>query len=226
MRNRTASANIPVDRFERNCAGQLHDVQALDVDYPSFSFARCWRPSAWVRWSQGASAGGVLALPTGRHGCRGEGVQAAWAGNALPWKYAAGTPNILAPRFGASAAPVARSGFAPGASLLLDSDRSTSAGTSVRYAAGVDMVPTTDCERLERLGAIEGTTIHGPREAARRSALVASTWPARSVDLARLQRRRDRGARVAIARRSRIGRSAFAPVAACFYLQHLTKSTA
>ena len=34
------------------------------------------------------------------------------------------------------------------------------------------MVPTT-ARALERLGSIEGITIHGPREAARRSALVA-----------------------------------------------------
>ena len=181
--------------------GSFIDVQALDVDYLSFSFHKmlapfgvgCWSPRSicWRRPCPSSIGGDMVA--------EGRVFEGSVGYNALPWKYAAGTPNILGSIVSAQALRLLLDlASPPGQACYFDSDRSIER-RDVEFAM---RRVSTWCRRLtaralERLGTIEGITIHGPREAARRSALVAfERGRARSVRSgARIQRRRDRGTR-------------------------------
>jgi cysteine desulfurase/selenocysteine lyase len=95
--------------------------------------------------------------------------------NALPWKYAAGTPNILGTIVSAQALR-----------LLLDLALTPNQATYFRTANPIERAAVQDAmnrisqwnqqltsRALDRLGAIPGLTIYGPREAAGRTSLVA-----------------------------------------------------
>lgn len=95
--------------------------------------------------------------------------------NALPWKYAAGTPNILGAIVSAQALRILLD-------LALTPDRPEYFGTArpLRRAAvrtAMDRVCRWNQQltgrALDGLGAIGGITIYGPRDPARRTSLVA-----------------------------------------------------
>ena len=95
--------------------------------------------------------------------------------NELPWKYAAGTPNILGTIVGAQALRLLLDlALSPQRPVYFGADRAI-AQADVRSA----MQRIGEWNRqltafaLERLAAVPGITIYGPRDAARRSALVA-----------------------------------------------------
>ena len=95
--------------------------------------------------------------------------------NALPWKYAAGTPNILGAIISAQALRLLLD-------LALTPKRPAYFGTArpverVAVHAAMNRVSSWDQQltsrALDGLGAIDGITIYGPRDAARRTSLVA-----------------------------------------------------
>jgi cysteine desulfurase/selenocysteine lyase len=95
--------------------------------------------------------------------------------NELPWKYAAGTPNILGAVVSAQAlrllldlalSPKRPAYFGTAAPL----ERGVVAAAMNRVAAWNQMLTG---RALDGLGDIEGITIYGPRDPARRTSLVA-----------------------------------------------------
>jgi cysteine desulfurase/selenocysteine lyase len=95
--------------------------------------------------------------------------------NSLPWKYAAGTPNILGAIVSAQALRLL-------VDLALSPDRPVCFGTSrplerttVRAAMGRIQAwnQQLTSRALDGLGGIGGLTIYGPRDPARRTSLVA-----------------------------------------------------
>ena len=95
--------------------------------------------------------------------------------NALPWKYAAGTPNILGAIVSAQALRILLD-------LALTPDRTAYFGTSrpvgrAAVRSAMDRVSgwnkTLTGRALDRLSSIPGLTVYCPRDAARRSSLVA-----------------------------------------------------
>jgi cysteine desulfurase/selenocysteine lyase len=95
--------------------------------------------------------------------------------NALPWKYSAGTPNILGAVVSAQAlrllldlalTPKRPAYFGTARPVERDAVRAAMS----RVAAWNQMLTS---RALDGLGAIDGITIYGPRDAARRTSLVA-----------------------------------------------------
>jgi cysteine desulfurase/selenocysteine lyase len=157
--------------------GSFVDVQALDVDYLAFSFHKMLAPFG-------------LGVLYGREHLLASSLPFQYGGdmiaegrvfpdrveyNALPWKYAAGTPNILGTIVSAQALR-----------LLLDlalTPRSrTYFGTArpverpvVRLAMGRIQAwnRRLTARALVGLGGIPGITIYGPRDSAQRTSLVA-----------------------------------------------------
>jgi len=157
--------------------GNFIDVQALDVDYLSFSFHKMLAPfgvGVLVAREHLLEAS-LPFLYGGDMVAEGKVFEGSVGYNALPWKYAAGTPNILGSIVSAQALRLLLDlASPPGQACYFDSDRSIER-RDVEFAM---RRVSTWCRRLtaralERLGAIDGITIHGPREAARRSPLVA-----------------------------------------------------
>src|SRR3954453_252222 len=152
------------------------DVQALDVDYLAFSFHKLLAP-----FGVGVLVGKEHLLAQGRPFLYGgdmiaEGqVAPDHVGyNDLPWKYAAGTPNILGVIASAQALRLTLD-------LVLD-DGQPWFGTSrpiahaaVRAAMSRVGVHTRQLTQraLDALGAVEGITVYGPPSATGRSPLVA-----------------------------------------------------
>ena len=166
------------------------DVCALDVDYLSFSFHKMLAPfGVGVLYAKEQLLESSLPFLYGGDMIAEGQVRPDHVGyNALPWKYAAGTPNILGtivcaqalrivldlaltprrPRYFGSARPIDRA--------AVDCAMQRVAAWNRQLAA----------RALERLGAIPGITIYGPRDASRRTALVAFNVAGRNpMDLAR-----------------------------------------
>jgi cysteine desulfurase / selenocysteine lyase len=157
--------------------GSVVDVQALDVDYLAFSFHKVLAP-----FGVGVLYGKTHLLATslpflygGDMIAEGRVFADRVEYNALPWKYAAGTPNILGAVVSAQALRVL-------IDLALTPHRPTYFGTSrpiERAEVHAAMHRISDWNQqltsraLDGLGAIEGTTIYGPRDPARRTSLVA-----------------------------------------------------
>ena len=132
--------------------------------------------------------------------------------NALPWKYAAGTPNILGTIVSAQAMRVLLD-------LALTPDRPAYFGTRMpieRAAVHSAMQRVSRWHQqltlraLDGLGAIGGITIYGPRDPARRTSLVAFNLAGRDpVSVAEALNQRWGGiiGQAAIAPRSPITRS-------------------
>jgi cysteine desulfurase/selenocysteine lyase len=153
------------------------DFEALDADYLSFSFHKMLAPfgvGALVAKEQLLRAslpflyGGDM-IAEGR--VRPDRVEY----NELPWKFAAGTPNILGTIVAAQALRLLLD-------LALTPQRPFYFGSRrpiVRADVEAAMTRIGQWNRhltahaLERLATIPGITIYGPRDAARRSALVA-----------------------------------------------------
>ena len=157
--------------------GSFVDVQALDVDYLAFSFHKLLAPfGVGVLYAKEHLLAASLPFLYGGD-MIAEGRVFPWQVeyNALPWKYAAGTPNILGAIASAQAVRIL-------VDLALTPNRPVYFGTAkplprtvVRSAmeriAGWNQQLTS--RALDGLEAIGGITIYGPRDPARRTSLVA-----------------------------------------------------
>jgi cysteine desulfurase/selenocysteine lyase len=157
--------------------GSFVDVQALDVDYLAFSFHKLLAP-----FGVGALYGKQHLLDSslpflygGDMIAEGQVFPDRVEYNSLPWKYAAGTPDILGTIVSAQALRTLLD-------LALTPDRPVFFGTTrpVDRAAvrtAMDRVSAWNqrltSRALDGLGAVPGLTIYGPRDAARRTSLVA-----------------------------------------------------
>jgi len=157
--------------------GTFVDVQALGVDYLAFSFHKMLAPfGVGVLYGREHLLRAKLPfLYGGDMIAEGRVFPDLVEYNALPWKYAAGTPNILGTIVSAQAARVLLD-------LALTPDRPAYFGTRKPIErAAVHAAMERVCRwhqqltrrALDGLGAIGGITIYGPRDPARRTSLVA-----------------------------------------------------
>jgi cysteine desulfurase/selenocysteine lyase len=161
--------------------GSLVDVRALDVDFLAFSFHKMLAPfGVGVLYAKRHLLEGALPfLYGGDMIAEGQVFPGRVGYNALPWKYAAGTPNILGAIVSAQAVRLL-------VDLALSPRRPVYFGTGQpldRAAVAAAMGRVTAWNRqltaraLAGLAAIPGITIYGPRQAARRTSLVAFNLP-------------------------------------------------
>lgn len=157
--------------------GTFVDVQALDVDYLSFSFHKMLAPfGVGVLYAKEHLLRSSLPfLYGGDMIAEGRVFPDHVDYNALPWKFAAGTPNILGTIVSAQALRIMLD-------LALTPQRATYFGSARaidRDAVRLAMQRighwnrTLTAHALQRLAEVPGITIYGPRDAARRTALVA-----------------------------------------------------
>jgi cysteine desulfurase / selenocysteine lyase len=157
--------------------GSFVDVQDLDVDFLAFSFHKMLAPfGIGVLYAKEyLLASSLPFLYGGDMIAEGRVSPDRVEYNVLPWKYAAGTPNILGTIVSAQALR-----------LLLDLALTPNHATYFRTAKQIERAAVQDAmnrisqwnqhltsRALDRLGAIPGLTIYGPREAAGRTSLVA-----------------------------------------------------
>lgn len=157
--------------------GSFVDVRALGVDYLAFSFHKMLAPFGigvlyarehLLETSLPFLYGGDM-IAEGR--VFPEGVEY----GPLPWKYAAGTPNILGAIVSAQALRLLLD-------LALTPTRARYFGTALPIERGgtrraMNRIAAWNrrltARALERLEAVPGLTVHGPGDAARRTSLVA-----------------------------------------------------
>jgi len=163
--------------------GSFVDVRTLDADFLAFSFHKLLAPfGVGVLYAkQHLLEASLPFLYGGDMIAEGRVLPDLVEYNCLPWKYAAGTPNILGAIVSAQAVRLLLD-------LALSPRRPVYFGTGrpVGRAAVQDaMSRITAWNRqltaraLDGLAAIPGITIYGPREAARRTSLVAFNLPGR-----------------------------------------------
>jgi cysteine desulfurase/selenocysteine lyase len=153
------------------------DVQALDVDYLSFSFHKILAP-----FGVGVLFGRERLLESSRPFLYGGDMIATGqvfpdrvGYNVLPWKFGAGTPNILGTVVSAQAlrllVDLARS---PRARTYFGTDRPLPLEDVTEAMTAVMMWTRRLAARaMERLHEIPGVTVYGPRDPAHRTALVS-----------------------------------------------------
>jgi cysteine desulfurase / selenocysteine lyase len=157
--------------------GSFVDVQALDVDYLAFSFHKMLAPfGVGVLYAkEQLLAASLPFLYGGDMIAEGRVFPDRVEYNSLPWKHAAGTPNILGAIVSAQALRILLD-------LALAPARPAYFGTArpIRHAAvrtamaGIASWNQQLTQRaLAGLGAIDALTIYGPRDATRRTSLVA-----------------------------------------------------
>ena len=157
--------------------GSPVDVQALGVDYLAFSFHKLLAPlGVGVLYArEHLLAGSLPFLYGGDMIAEGQVFPDRVGYNSLPWKYAAGTPNILGTIISAQALRLLLD-------LALSPERPVHFGSSsplpraaIRAAMGRVHAwnQQLTSRALDGLGAIGGITIYGPRDPARRTSLVA-----------------------------------------------------
>ena len=157
--------------------GSYVNVQALGVNYLAFSFHKVLAPfgvgALYAR--EHLLAASLPFLYGGDMIAEGRVFPWQVEYNSLPWKYAAGTPNILGTIVSAQALRLLLD-------LALTPDRPRYFGTSRPLGrAAVHAAMTRVCDWNQRLtdralaglGSIGGCTIYGPRDAAGRTSLVA-----------------------------------------------------
>ena len=157
--------------------GSYVDVQALDVDYLAFSFHKLLAPfGVGVLYGRERLLASTLPfLYGGDMIAEGRVFPDRVEYNALPWKYAAGTPNILGAIVSGQAVRI-----------LLDLALTPHRPVFFRTAAPIDRATVrTAMDRvsgwhrrlaaraLSRLEAIDGVTIYGPRDPDQRAPLVS-----------------------------------------------------
>jgi cysteine desulfurase/selenocysteine lyase len=157
--------------------GSVTDVRALDADFLAFSFHKLLAPfGVGVLYGKQHLLEGMLPfLYGGDMIAEGRVLPNLVEYNALPWKYAAGTPNILGAIVSGQAVRLLLD-------LALSPRRPVYFGTSkplerpaVREAMGriTAWNRQLTARALAGLGEIPGITIYGPRQAERRTSLVA-----------------------------------------------------
>lgn len=157
--------------------GSFVDVQALGVDYLAFSFHKMLAPfGVGVLYArERLLASSLPFLYGGDMIAEGRVFPDRVEYNALPWKYAAGTPNILGAIISAQA-------------LRLLLDLALTPGRPAYFGTGKPIEPATVASAMTRvsqwnqlltgraldgLAAVPGLRIYGPRDPARRTSLVA-----------------------------------------------------
>jgi len=157
--------------------GNFIDVQALDVDYLSFSCHKMLAPFGigvlyakqhLLEASQPFLYGGDM-IADGR--VFPEHVEY----NSLPWKFAAGTPNILGTIISARALRLLLDlALTPKRPYFFGAERPIER-SAVEYAMRRIAIwnRRLTARALERLGAIRGIRIYGPLDVGRRTSLVA-----------------------------------------------------
>jgi cysteine desulfurase/selenocysteine lyase len=164
--------------------GTFVDVEALGADYLSFSFHKLLAPfGAGVLYAREPLLDASLPfLYGGDMIAEGKVFPDRVDYNDLPWKYAAGTPNILGTIVSADALRLL-------VDLALTPERPAYFGSEAALARrDVEEAMTrvaAHCRRLTaraltRLADVPGITIYGPRDAARRTSLVAFNVAGRS----------------------------------------------
>jgi cysteine desulfurase / selenocysteine lyase len=161
--------------------GSVTDVRALDVDFLAFSFHKLLAPfGVGVLYGRQHLLAGMLPfLYGGDMIAEGRVLPGLVEYNGLPWKYAAGTPNVLGAIVSAQA-------------LRLLLDLALSPRRPAYFGTGklIERVAVQDAmgrvaawnrqltaRALAGLSQIPGITIYGPRDAARRTSLVAFNLP-------------------------------------------------
>jgi cysteine desulfurase/selenocysteine lyase len=157
--------------------GAYVDVRALDVDYLAFSFHKMLAPFGIgvLYGKEHLLASALPFLYGGDMIAQGRVFADQVEFNALPWKYAAGTPNILGAIVSAQALR-----------LLLDlvsaPDGPAHFGTTrpiepATVRSAMDTIARWNrmltARALAGLAEIDGISVYGPRDAARRTSLVA-----------------------------------------------------
>ena len=157
--------------------GSHVDVQALDVDFLAFSCHKMLAPfGIGVLYGKAHLLAAMLPFLYGGDMIADGQVFPHRVGyNTLPWKYAAGTPNILGAITSAQA-------------LRLLLDLALSPARPVYFGAATPLPPAAihaamdrvsawnrqlTARALDRLSAIPGITIYGPPDPARRTSLIA-----------------------------------------------------
>jgi cysteine desulfurase / selenocysteine lyase len=157
--------------------GSFVDVQALGVDYLAFSFHKLLAPfGVGVLYAkEHLLAASLPFLYGGDMIAEGRVFPRQVDYNALPWKYAAGTPNILGATTSAQAVRILLD-------LALTPHRPAYFGTArplgrTAVRAAMTRISTWNQQltsrALDGLGAIGGITLYGPPDPARRTSLVA-----------------------------------------------------
>jgi cysteine desulfurase / selenocysteine lyase len=153
------------------------DVQALDVDYLSFSFHKMLAPFGVgaLYAKEHLLESSLPFLYGGDMIAEGRVSPERVEYNALPWKFAAGTPNILGTIISAEAMRILLDlALTPRRFQHFATDRPIERPTveaAMRRVAAWNQELTA--RAIEGLSTIPGIAIYGPRDAARRSALVA-----------------------------------------------------
>jgi cysteine desulfurase/selenocysteine lyase len=157
--------------------GSFVDVQALGADYLAFSFHKLLAPfGVGVLYAKEHLLDSALPfLYGGDMIAEGQVFPDRVEYNSLPWKYAAGTPNVLGAIVSAQALRLLLDlALTPGRPAYFGTSRPIGAA-AVR--AAMDRVfrwnQQLTSRALDGLGAVGGCTIYGPRDPARRTSLVA-----------------------------------------------------
>lgn len=152
------------------------DVQDLDVDYLSFSFHKLLAPfGVGVLYAKEQLLRDSLPfLYGGEMIAEGQVSPEQVAYNELPWKYSAGTPNILGAIASAEALRLLVDLVAPGPQRYFDTatplDRAAVEDTMDRIGRHTRVL--TD-RALRTLGQLDAVTVYGPTSAGRRAPVLA-----------------------------------------------------
>ncbi len=157
--------------------GTATDVQALDVDYLSFSFHKLLAPfGVGVLYAREHLLQDSLPfLYGGDMIAQGQVFPDRVEYNDLPWKYSAGTPNILGAILSAQALRLLLDlALSPRRPSWFATSKGVEFGDVQRAMAVVaQWNRTLTGHALDRLEAVPGLTVYGPRDPFRRTSLVA-----------------------------------------------------
>jgi cysteine desulfurase / selenocysteine lyase len=157
--------------------GSFVDVQDLDVDFLAFSFHKMLAPfGIGVLYAkEHLLASSLPFLYGGDMIAEGRVFPDQVEYNALPWKYAAGTPDILGAIVSAQALRLLLDlALTPGGPAYFGTSRPMERTAIQQGMNRISRWNTQLTSRaLEGLGGIPGLTIYGPRDVARRTSLAA-----------------------------------------------------
>jgi cysteine desulfurase/selenocysteine lyase len=153
------------------------DVQELDVDYLAFSFHKMLAPfGIGVLYARKRLLQSSLPfLYGGDMIAEGRVTPECVEYNALPWKYAAGTPNILGTIVSAQAIRLLLDlALNPNEQRYFRSDREITNGIVAGAMSRVGQYTMALAgNAMDRLRTVNGITIYGPERPDRRTSLVA-----------------------------------------------------